>query len=223
MPRSRTSAAAPIRSSRSRSGHSISAIASSSEIGSSASARSRIPRVGASARAADSAARWGAIVRTYRPSTPGRQPSCISILEGRLGQRPSPTASAARPGPAAEPLPAPDLVAAWCRAGILGVFTLRTSSRSPECRYHILGEALEILKEERRHRHEDEVGHSGLAVAFYGVQALLLVADHDLLACFLGLLAAHRTDDRHHHFLALFRRAIAKPDHHGLFNFVRVA
>ena len=75
------------------------------------------------------------------------------------------------------------------------VALLSKSRESPECRYHVLGEALEILQEEGRYRHENEVGHSGLAVAFYSVQALVLVADHDLLACFLRLLAAHRTDD----------------------------
>jgi hypothetical protein len=50
-------------------------------------------------------------------------------------------------------LPAPHRLGGLLSGGNSRVVTRSNSRGSPECRYHILGEALEILQEEGRHRH----------------------------------------------------------------------
>src|SRR5262245_53233824 len=59
----------------------------------------------------------------------------------------------------------------------------------------LLRERLDLVHEVRREEHEDEVRDASLPVAGDGVQALLLLADHDGLARDLGRRLLHVGDE----------------------------
>src|SRR5262249_14821458 len=74
----------------------------------------------------------------------------------------------------------------------------------------LLREGLELVEHVGREGHEDEVGHAGRDVALDAVEALLLVADHDLGARVLGGRLAHGGDEVADELLALRGGAIAE-------------